>query len=206
MFKKVIFVAGLVALLGAPQAFGGILSVTQAELLGMVIDSEFAKSTIGADALTPGPGAGAFDDGAGDTDVMSGVAGSNEFLGNGGFVYYTLNAVDLAAFNAASAGGDTFRAIGFNDNNNDNWELGIWYRETSGSPIVEASALVDAGVGQGFSLVIPDTVDAIGVFVRSGGITDQFHASWIAPEPGAIAIWSMLAAVGFVGVRRRRAA
>ncbi len=205
MIRKFLFACAILALFSCHQANAAIIGLTQTELMGMSIDSSSLLTAVNSTALTMGPGAGAYDDGSFDVETMNGVAGSNELLGDGGYVRYALSAPDLAALNAASSAGDTFKMKAYNDNNNDFWNLGVWYRDATGT--YESTGLVNAGSSAIFSIVIPDTVTAAGVMVKVYGANDQFHASWqLVPEPGTIAIWTTLGGLAFVGFARRRRA
>jgi hypothetical protein len=200
-----------VTVVSAAISQASVHSFSQAELLGMTIDSSTGLTILpgGGDntggaqdaLLSAGPGAGAY--GGGNLETMTGVAGSNEFLSSSSSVFYALSVGDLAALNAAISAGDTLEIIGYNDNLNDNWILGIWYNDGSG--IVTDSAMVAAGAGAAFSLDLDGTTltDA-GVFVATGNFNDQFHASWApVPEPATIAVWVGLGAIGLFAGRRR---
>ena len=177
---------------------------SQAELLGMTINVVNSNGFTGSGLLTANPTYGDGQPG------MSGEAGAtgdlNPFIPGGVAVaYYGLNAADLALFNLAVAGGETLQMIGYNDNNQP-WELGIWYQ--IGLVISEDSAVTAAGASAGLSLPVPGAVVAAGVYVRnvlSPVSADNFHASFsCVPEPTSFLVWGAFALAGIAGLRRNR--
>ena len=200
--SRTLLVAAVCSMILASSAAHASVQLTQADLLGMAAIPTAGFS--GSGILTANPTYGDLQPG------MTGDAGAtgelNPFVGGAGVtVYYALNAVDLAAFNASLNAGDTFALTGHNDNNQ-NWALGIWYETAAG--IVEDFATLAAGTSGGLSLAnLPDTVLGAGVAVRNTiGFADVFHASFSVPEASTIAVWSVLSMAGLgVAYKKRRA-
>jgi hypothetical protein len=177
------------------------VSFSQAELLGMKIDladSVGYSAGFGTGILTANP---TYEDGA---TPMQGQAGATGGLASGGVAYYSLSLLDLAAFNVAiSSGTETLAVSGANDNNQ-TWDVGIWYKDTLGSIFTDFVTLVPGAAG-GLSLALPAAVLDAGVAVRSGlSQPDNYHASWSVPEPTTIVVWTGLMGVCMlIGARRK---
>ncbi|MCC7085410.1 MAG: hypothetical protein IT427_10425 [Pirellulales bacterium] len=184
---------------------------TTSELLGMDIYSSSGYINVYGNPLTASP---TYADGV---KPMTGDAGATNILGVGGNIYYTLNAIDLAAFISSVSSGDILAELNTNDNNQ-TWKIGIWY--DAGSGIVEDSVtlannpLFPPGVSGATFLALPTPSSLVGVGVFVENIItqpDQYHASWsppggtAVPEASSMLVWSGLILVGaLVSVRHRR--
>jgi hypothetical protein len=211
MLKRLL-IAAAVMVAGVQSTNASIISFSQADYLSMSsafsgAGGSYNGSGVAGTLMTPGPGVGAYAQAGAtpDSSYMSGLAGSNENLNEGGRLTYYASAGTLAALNAAISGGATsLRIIGWNDNFNDNWVLGLWIDDGSGP--VEVSSMISAGGSAVFSLGLSGPLTGAGVFVDgafvSGG--DKFHASWSIPEPGSLAVWGLIGGLGLVCGRRRR--
>lgn len=177
------------------------ISFSQAELLGMkidAVDSVGYSAGFGTGILTANP---TYEDGA---TPMQGTAGATGGLSAGGVAYYSLSLLDLAAFNAAiSSGTETLAVSGANDNNQ-TWDVGIWYKDLGGTIWTDFVTLVPGTAG-GLSLALPIAVLDAGVAVRSGlSQPDNYHASWSVPEPTTVVVWAGLIGVcALIGARRK---
>ncbi len=213
-------IVGVIAI--ATASASASTSFTTAELTNMTVFT--SKNLSQADPtqtflITPNSPTGKYVD----LVPMSGAAGSIGNLDplattpNGAYVYYDVNAADLAAFKTRlQANGNQLQEIGFNDNNQA-WKLGIWYTtgaSTDPTTFVTNVATVANGANTSLSLsTIPTTITHIGVFIDVSILQqDVFHASWNpvpqagVPEPGSLAVWSTLMMVGLVGAGIRRKA
>ncbi len=179
------------------------INFTKAELLGMSISGNSFGYTagLGTGILTPNP---TFEDGV---IPMSGAAGAignlNPVASSGATAYYGLSAADLVVFNTAiSGGGETLRLIGYNDNNQ-TWDVGIWYETAMG--ITTAFATLAPTGSSVLSLALPSSVLSAGVAVRSVLTQpDDYHASWSVPEPMTLAVWTGLFGIGALVAHRRQ--
>ena len=200
MMKKILMAVAVVVA-AVQSANASIITFSQADLLAMTVRAE---SSVAAATMNVGPTY------TPDTFVsMSGLAGSQATLANFQFVAYQYNGASTLGL------GDSVQVVGHNDND-DIWELGIWY-ELSGSPgaiFVGDSALVNGGTaGPPNSAFLSYTAASssvinFGVYVRNPGLpgtgTDTFHASWGVPEPGSLAVWGLVCGIGLIAGRRRR--
>ena len=177
------------------------VTFNQAQLLGMsisLLDSPGWNPGFGTGVLSANP---TYQDGE---TPMQGTAGATGGLLSGSTAYYRLNPVDLAAFNLAIGSGlETLDVVGANDNNQ-LWDVGIWYKNLAGIIVTDFVTLSPATSG-GLSLALPVAVLDAGVAVRNSLTqSDDYHASWAVPEPMAIVVWTGLIGIGsLIGVRRQ---
>lgn len=193
--------AAICSIIVSSSVANASIQFSQADLLGMqvdLVDSVGYGAGGGTGILTPGW----YEDGV---TPMQGSAGATGRLKAGGTAYYALNAGSLAAFNVAIAGGgQVLTAIGNNDNNQ-TWNVGIWYKTVSGifTDFVSLTPTQSGGV----SLALPNSVLAAGVAVRSSlSQPDEYHASWGVPEASTIAVWSVLSLAGLGVACKKRLA
>lgn len=201
--SRISLVAALCSIVVASSVANASIQFSQADLLGMTINLPLSvgySAGGGTGILTPNP-PGVYQDGV---TPMSGVAGAVGSLNPGATAYYGLDVASLAALNAAiSGGGETLGAVGHNDNNQ-TWNIGIWYQDASG--VYTSFATLSPTQSGGVSLALPTSVLAAGVAVNST-ITqpDVYHASWNVPEASTIAIWSVLSLAGLgVAYKKRK--
>lgn len=202
-------IAALCSIFVASSMAHASIQFSQADLLGMTVNlglSSGYNAGNGTGILFRSP-TGKYEDGVPfvpPAGTMSGVAGAIGNLFPGGTAYYSLDPADLVAFNGAiSGGGETLTSVGYNDNNQ-SWNIGIWYRV--GLAIFTDVVSLVPGQGGGLSLALPTSVDDAGVFVNSGlSQPDDYHASWAVPEASTIAVWSVLSLAGLgVAYKKRK--
>lgn len=200
-FKYSTLFVAVVALICFASSATASVHFSQADLLGMTVDS--SAGFTGTGTLTANPTYGDLQPG------MSGIAGAtgnlNPFTAGGtAYVFYKLSAAALASFNTAIAGGTTLSMVAHNDNNQ-RWDVGIWYDAGAGK--VTSFASLAAGTSSGVSLAVAPVVTAAGVFVRNilaPTAADDFHASWSIPEPGTVFVWAGLMGIGGLVFKKRR--
>lgn len=148
-----------------------------------------------SDTQTPMSGA------AGATGRWTGIAAGTDvevLLGN------TFTATDLSGLGITELG-----MVAFNDNNNDNWNHGLWI-EIDGVKTKSGAVDIVAGGSAFLSLDLTGLdltkVTGYGVFVGNDSVPggDAFHSSWSIPEPASVICWSVMASVGGLGLVRNR--
>ncbi|MCH2181106.1 MAG: hypothetical protein MK108_03790 [Mariniblastus sp.] len=199
MKTKMALMAALVAVGFAHQSDAAIRGLTVDQMVNMTVESSNGYTFI--DGWTAAPTYG-------DGVTMSGVAGASDNLGLRGFVFFELTPTDLADFKAGAADGDTYAMQAWNDDNNDPWIVGIWYQNTSGFAFRDQVLEDPDGVSSKLEVTLTNvsSITNLGVyFVNPGSQGDTYHISFAeVPEPGTMAIWTVLGGLGLVISRRRK--
>ena len=199
MKTKLTLMIALLAMGCVQHASAAVHGLTVSQMLNQTVDSSVAYSNLFGWSAAPTYGDGV---------TMSGAAGANDFLGINGNVFFALTANDLADFKAAASDGDTYAMNVWNDDNNDPWIAGLWFEDGSGVQSVEVLENPD-GVSSRLSIVMPNisSITKLGTYIKnpSGDQGDAYHVSFaIVPEPGTMAIWTLLGGIGLVVSRRRK--
>jgi len=200
MKTKIALMVALLAMGTAHQASAAVHGLTVSQMLNQTVASSFAHTHISGWTAAPLYGDGV---------VMQGAAGSSDNLGIMGHVFFELSASDLATFLAGAVDGDTYAMRAWNDDNNDDWIAGIWFRDASGALHSDSSIELPDSSPSDYSLVLADVSEIVqlGLYIENPSREqgDTYHVSFAEiPEPGAIAIWAMLGGLGLVTSRRRK--
>lgn len=226
--NKLFLTAAMAAVFCMSSASQAAIQFSESDLTSMTI---FDSLTYGFTEAQTGDGLTNADNYYPAGPAMTGLAGATGFLTPGdpdlpqamvdrgwaATAFYSLppGGSELAAINAS--GESIVESIGWNDNGNDDWVVGIWAVDSTwpfggdGSG-VDDSLVLAQGDGGPLSIDLstlndPDDVRAAGVFVAlldSKGQGDQFHASWAIPEPTSMLVWGALGLVSLATGRRNR--
>jgi len=198
MKTKIALMAALIVAGFAHQASAAVHGLSVSQMLSQTVESSDKYTFISGWTAAPFYGDGV---------QMKGAAGVSDNLGINGYVYFELTPTDLSDFLADTVDGDKYSMRVWNDDNNDPWVAGIWFDTASGR--VENAVLEQPDpFSSVVSLTMADVseITALGVFILNPNEQgDTYHVSFLGvPEPGTMAIWTVLGGLGLVMSRRRK--
>lgn len=196
----------LIAMGTAQQASAAVVGFDVNQMINMTVESSNGLTPINGWSAAPTYGDGV---------TMQGQAGADDNLsgslapGGAGFVYWELDSTGLADLQAAMSNGDEIRMRGFNDDNNDDWVLGVWFADAGGTKTEDTGVeQPDDGQSTLYSVTVADVAGMTGAGVYIGNPASQgdtYHASFSeVPEPGTLAVWALMGGLGLVTSRRRK--
>lgn len=199
MKTKITLMVALLAMGTAHHASAAVHGLSVSQMVNQTVASSSLFTPISGWTAAPTYGDGV---------TMKGSAGASDNLGIRGHVYFELTSTDLATFLAGAVDGDTYEMQAWNDDNNDDWIVGLWFI-SDGVEYKDADIEPWGGGSKNYSLTMNEVskITQLGVYIEnpSGDQGDTYHVSFSeVPEPGAIAIWAVLGGLGLVTSRRRK--